>query len=199
MDYKIQKKQKINLFPTMIWIYEIADLEDYYESWIDKVDQLRVIEEEASGRSTRNGWSGPKTLFQHTDFKPLLDASHTLFSLALKDMGVMDGYRFRIEGWANVHDKNGFNHGHIHREAALSGCFYLSVPDGGGSICFHDPRPATLYTQPLGKGVNKWEKISISPKAGTFIIFPSWLEHSVEPNESEDKRYAIAMNAISAR
>lgn len=195
---RISKHQKLPLFPTMVWVYELENLSDYYDAWIKYIDDQRQAEDEAKGRSTRNGWSGPKTLFQNADFKPLFDSAHKLFCLAFKDMGVIEGFRFRMEGWANVHDKNGFNHAHIHREAALSGCFYLSAPEGSGTICFHDPRPATLYTRPLGNGVNKWEKICIKPKAGLFIIFPSWLEHSVELNESDENRYSIALNAISA-
>lgn len=193
---KIAKHQKLPLFPTTIWVFELAEMEAYYEDWISSINKSRFIEEQSKGRSTRNGWSGPKTLFNDVTFKPLFDCTHKLFSLAFKDMQVRDKFRFRIEGWANVHDKDGLNYGHIHREANLSGSFYLSVPNGGGAICFHDPRPATLYTQPLGKGVNHWGKICITPKTGSFIIFPSWLEHSVEPNQSDDKRHVIAVNAI---
>jgi hypothetical protein len=33
-------------------------------------------------------------------------------------------------------------------------------------------------------------------REGTLLVFPHWLEHSVELNEANERRYSIAMNAI---
>jgi len=164
--------------------------------WRSRLDQMRSTEAEGKGRSTRTGWSGPKTLFNDPLFKPLRDRCQVLFARALKEMKVPDGFRFGLEAWGNIHDTGGFNQPHIHREAVLSGCFYLHTPKGSGAIVFHDPRPGTSYSRSWGRGVNSWSKTAFNVHAGTVLLFPHWLEHSVEPNESSECRYSIAMNAV---
>lgn len=187
------------LFPTVFWMDELQDLSPMMYEWRARLDQMRSTEEAGKGRSTRTGWSGPKTLFNDPVFKPLRDRCQTLFGRALMEMKVPDGFRFGMEAWGNIHDTGGFNQPHIHREAVLSGCFYLFTPKGSGAIVFHDPRPGSLYSRPWGRGINSWGKSAIGVRAGTVLLFPHWLEHSVEPNESAECRYSIAMNAILPR
>jgi uncharacterized protein (TIGR02466 family) len=185
-----------SLFPTVFWMEELHDLRSMMEGWRTRLDEMRSTESEGRGRSTRLGWSGPKTLFNDPAFRPLHDRCQVVFAQVLRTMGVPDGFRFAMEAWGNIHDTGGFNQPHIHREAVLSGCFYLATPKGSGAIVFHDPRPGTLYSRPWGKGVNSWGKAGIAVNAGTLLLFPHWLEHSVEPNEANERRYSIAMNAV---
>ncbi len=37
-------------------------------------------------------------------------------------------------------------------------------------------------------------KITYKPTEGLFIIFPSWLWHGVEPNQSEESRISLSFN-----
>jgi uncharacterized protein (TIGR02466 family) len=37
--------------------------------------------------------------------------------------------------------------------------------------------------------------VSVQPKTGSLIIFPSWLMHYVVPNENKDDRISLAFNA----
>lgn len=185
-----------SLFPTIFWMDELNDLSPMMDDWRERLDTMRAIEREGKGRSTRAGWSGPKTLFNDPAFHPLRDRCQTVFAQALREMAAPNGFRFAMEAWGNIHDPGGFNQPHIHREAVLSGCFYLATPKGSGAIVFHDPRPGTLYSRPWGKGVNSWGKAGIAVRAGTLLVFPHLLEHSVEPNEANERRYSIAMNAI---
>lgn len=184
------------LFPTTFWTDELHDLSPMLEEWRERLDAMRASEGEGRGRSTRSGWSGPKTLFNDPAFDPLRSRCQKIFAQAMQDMAVPNGFKFAMEAWGNIHDIGGFNQPHIHREAVLSGSFYIATPKGSGAIVFHDPRPGTLYSRPWGKGVNSWSKTGLSVRAGTLLVFPHWLEHSVEPNVGSERRYSIAMNAI---
>jgi hypothetical protein len=79
----------------------------------------------------------------------------------------------------------------------LSGCYYLKVPDRAGPIVFKEPRPGPNLAGLVGQGVNCMGDVKLKPKEGQLIIFPNWLEHYVEINESEDQRASIAMNALA--
>ena len=193
------KPKSHSVFPTTIWTVDLSELSPHFAQWRSRINALRSSQEGLRARSTRQGWSGPKTVFGEPDFVPLQALCREAFSACFQEMKVPEGFRFGMEAWGNVHDKGGFNQPHIHREAILSGSFYLTVPQGSGAIVFHDPRPSTLYSRTWGKGVNRWEKIAFKPKEGTLLIFPNWLEHSVEPHEGDEPRCSIAMNAVLPR
>lgn len=184
------------IFPTTFWEIHLPQLEPHLDEWKAALDAKMEAEEEGIGRSTRNGWSGPKTLFDEPLFKPLREAAQANYGKCLVAMGVPKGFRFGMEAWGNIHEQGGYNKLHIHREAVLSGVFYLSRPEGSGAIVLHDPRPGTLFSRPFGLGINKWSELRLAPPAGTMLMFPNWLEHSVEPNLSQERRYSIAINAI---
>ena len=39
-----------------------------------------------------------------------------------------------------------------------------------------------------------WRETSFEPKAGRLIMFPAWLTHCVDPNNSKDIRISISFN-----
>lgn len=184
------------VFATTIWSVELPQLAPHLEEWTQALDAKMAAEKEGVGRSTRGGWSGPKTLFEEPPFKPLAQEATKQFGQCLRAMGVPNGFRFALEAWGNIHERGGYNKLHIHREAILSGVFYLSRPDDSGAIVLHDPRPGTLFSRPFGAGVNRWSELRLTPPTGSMLMFPNWMEHSVEPNLSDERRYSIAINAI---
>lgn len=38
--------------------------------------------------------------------------------------------------------------------------------------------------------------IHLTPSTGLLVLFPCWMEHYVEPHESDEPRICIAFNAI---
>lgn len=195
----VKQAQPLDLFATRLWRFDLSDLEPQRDQWLQAIMHQREREAPGKGRSTRHGWSGPKTLLHDPLFAPLLDRLHPAVQQAFRDMGVPPGLSYGLEAWANVHDAGGYNRMHTHREAWLSGCYYLQVPAGGGSIVFKDPRPGPQHARPLGGGVNSWSEVGLQPMTGALLLFPNWLEHSVEPNESDEPRVSIAFNAVGKR
>ena len=41
-----------------------------------------------------------------------------------------------------------------------------------------------------------WREIRVNPLEGRIIIFPAWLWHCVEPNESNDIRISVSFNFL---
>ena len=64
----------------------------------------------------------------------------------------------------------------------------------------YDPRPGTHMSMPNrtdGKlPPELWREVQYSPKAGTCIMFPSWLWHEVKPNQSSDTRISVSFNFL---
>src|SRR5262249_35276346 len=108
---------------------------------------------------------------------------------------------FVLRGWINVNREGDFNVLHCHPGSFLSATYYVKVPASmkGGEIYFRDPRGPTvaMYETPgielpwVGSGVG----IPFSPAGSHLLIFPSWLEHRVEPFRGDGERISIAFNA----
>ena len=107
----------------------------------------------------------------------------------------------KLEMWANINGPGHSNERHHHNPHSgtfMSGVFYVKCPENSGSIRFYDPRPH-IDTTPDNTYYSDGSKfIDFLPSPNTLLIFPPWLEHSVEPNQSEEDRLSISFNFGSA-
>lgn len=103
-----------------------------------------------------------------------------------------------VSSWININPKHAYNRKHVHSNSGVSGAYYVSVPDDShGNFIFHRSREFADYRwNQLSKTDSKDLKsfISYPPKTGDLILFPSYLEHEVMPNQSEDPRISISFN-----
>lgn len=113
--------------------------------------------------------------------------------------GFKKEYGFYLSNlWINISQTSAFNRPHIHSDSILSGVYYIDCNVDSGSIVFLHPSMAQKilinkytidsFTQ-FSSGTN-----FVAPQIGKLIIFPSWLEHYVEPNVSIEERISIAFN-----
>ena len=103
--------------------------------------------------------------------------------------------------WININKKGHYNKMHIHSSSILSGSYYAATPPQSGNIIFHN-RPETSFIlgelKQLGAGENRFTAVdqAFEPRAGAVLIFPGWLQHSVDENRSEQDRVSIAFNLV---
>jgi len=99
--------------------------------------------------------------------------------------------------WININKKDEFNNLHDHDPFlgnALSGVFYVKTPEHCGNIRLYDPRFA-LTSAPDLKYYNSNNTYHFfKPEPNLLLIFPSWLQHLVEPNQSHEDRVSISFN-----
>jgi uncharacterized protein (TIGR02466 family) len=100
--------------------------------------------------------------------------------------------------WININPAIGANRPHIHGDSHVSGVYYVKVPKNSGNIVF--PHPAVNFSYHHTDDINEgWTKKNSSvcfhtPQIGKIIFFPSWAQHYVEPNSSNEDRISIAFN-----
>jgi len=93
--------------------------------------------------------------------------------------------------WANVQEKRESSTLHDHydpcEKLSLSGVYYVQLLEGAGNLVFNIPE-------------NQYNKIrfQITPMVGQYFLFPSWLEHFVTRNYSDDYRISISFNWAEA-
>lgn len=98
--------------------------------------------------------------------------------------------------WVNINYPNTWNckHNHIFRGSFLSGVFYIKVPPESGNIIFHDPRSNVLLSMEDMRYYDILPYFEYTPKENELLLFPSWLEHEVSMNNSNEERISIAFN-----
>ena len=87
--------------------------------------------------------------------------------------------------WGHIHEKNMSTTLHNHFDSYVSAVCYVNVPVGSGSIVFR-PR--------LNQYDNSAYASKFEPERGVFYMFPSYLDHFVTRNLSEDLRVSISFN-----
>jgi uncharacterized protein (TIGR02466 family) len=99
--------------------------------------------------------------------------------------------------WINVMNKGAVHAPHIHPHSVISGTYYVSVPPGSGAIRFEDPRLAMMMAAPPRKKKARLENrlfVDVEPKAGTLLLWESWLRHGVEANGARGQRISVSFN-----
>ena len=182
-------------FPTLIHAEDV-ELDN-------KLFEKEIIEwskkDEGVKKTNVNGWHSQTNMFEIPVFKPLVDElfkmQHEVYKSEWLDRGPKLGNM-----WANINYSGGYNKPHIHPNSLFSGVYYIKTPLNCGKIVFNDPRPGVQCNMPTrqrGKPPpHLWREVSIDPKVGRIIMFPSWLWHSVEPNQSNDMRISVSFNFL---
>ncbi len=106
-----------------------------------------------------------------------------------------------MNAWANVSRAGDYNGVQTHPNHHWSGVYYVTAGEytnerhpHAGHIEFLDPRSAiNAFKYPGRSQFGAWVKFP--PQTGVMLLFPSWLQHSVCPFNSDTVRISIAFNA----
>jgi len=102
--------------------------------------------------------------------------------------------------WININEYKDSNKPHMHPKSVLSGVFYLNVHNDTGTLKFYNPL-SELIDYVLNDNLNKYMPENcctwtVIPNRSMLLLFPSWLQHSVEPNLNKNiKRISISFNS----
>lgn len=101
--------------------------------------------------------------------------------------------------WFNVLGKDGVVEKHKHvdswlntKGSVVSGAYYPHAEEGSASLIFDFPDKRKLSIKDT-----QYDTIpfSVESKSGNLILFPSWLPHWTEPNETSE-RITVSFNSI---
>jgi len=102
--------------------------------------------------------------------------------------------------WANINPPGGMNRAHQHPNSLWSGVYYVKAPKNSGQLKIDDPRASAAMYRPRQKEgpvpSRLYRETHYEPIAGRCIMFPSWLMHCVDPNQSNDIRISVSFNFL---
>ena len=184
-------------FPTPVYIADIKhptlnqELERDIVAW-SKQDKGIV-------RTNVQGWHSTTNMHERPEFKKLVnmlyDCQKTVYEQEYYESEPVLGNM-----WANINPPGGSNRAHQHPNSLWSGVYWIKTPKNCGQLKIDDPRSVACMTRPRQKDTKKpdrlWRETHYEPVAGRCIMFPSWLMHCVDPNESNDIRISVSFNFL---
>ncbi|GAA2770084.1 TIGR02466 family protein [Nonomuraea dietziae] len=137
-------------------------------------------------------WDHPAVEWLRSQIREAASAM-TRDTLAEHTATVEAEYGLIAEAWAVVYRSGGSHRLHTHHDSIYSGTIYIEcggVSSSSGNLQLFDPRPAAI-----ARGVTPGV-LSIQPRPGLLVCFPSWLPHSVQATQhTSGLRICIAFNA----
>jgi uncharacterized protein (TIGR02466 family) len=184
-------------FPTPIYIADIKhptlnqELERDIVAW-SKQDKGVV-------RTNVQGWHSTTDMHERPEYKNLVnmlyEAQKTIY-----DQEHLASEPFLGNMWANINPPGGMNRAHQHPNSLWSGVYYVKAPKNCGHLKIDDPRNSASMIRPRQKEgpvpSRLYRETHYEAIDGRLIMFPSWLMHCVDPNESNDIRISVSFNFL---
>ena len=192
------------LFPTLLIEGWYPAIEKEQESLIRRIYEIREGDKqgrELCEKQYANGYTSyftQKKLHSDKAFKNLLQFIRKVANdYAKKQYWDLDNHTLELKGfWCNVNGKNNHHPDHIHAHSQIRGVIYLQCNEDSPAITLKDPRAIRWHSVPPVKQ-NRPENstyAAITPGVGKLLMFPSWLEHGVPINTSDEDRISMSFN-----
>ena len=138
----------------------------------------------------QNGWQSNLLDPNSEVLKPLSD---TIYKLCLGlNLGIE---KIKIpQMWANINPTHGFNVPHQHGTYQISGTYYVQTPENCGNIVHRDPRPGAMSNGFFNDRFDHGECRKTYVKEGLLAMWPSFVDHYVEPNRNTKERISISFD-----
>jgi uncharacterized protein (TIGR02466 family) len=196
-DPWIEASDVIPMFPTLLWkILVKPELRDAIDAKI--LATLGSMRRDLPRLESGHGWQSEQTLHDREEFQDLVACVDNATRSILRFLQIGHD-AFEITGcWATVLARGAAHKAHSHPNNYLSGAYYVRTHPGADTINFHDPRNQAGVIRPpvMELTAENTDQVVVKVTNGTLLLFPAYLEHSVDANTSEQERVSISFNIM---
>lgn len=193
----------------------------------EEMSEYQPKTEERTFTKNECGWQSKLGLENHYEsFQKLAGAITSCIGPVLVESGIKVEYAQKLKArnlWANVlFGAGGFSEPHIHGSGTTlwSGVYYPksdhedldnfdsndfikgSTFPGSGHLVLRDPafvnKSLIKIRGNLKNGQYYGASITVIPRESLLVMFPTWLEHYVQPTTDNNKRYSISFGIAKA-
>ena len=193
----IEASEVIPMFPTLVWKFQLkADLREAMEARI--LAALEEMRRDPPRLAPGQGWQSEHTLHERAEFRDLVACVNHAAKGILCFLRI-GADALEITGClANVLANGAAHRAHSHPNNFLSGVYYVRTHPGTDTLNFHDPRSQAGVIRPpvVELTAENTDQVVVRVKNGSLVIFPSYLQHSVDANMSEEERISISFNLM---
>jgi|TARA_B110000285_G_C15039801_1_gene571207 uncharacterized protein (TIGR02466 family) len=202
MDMKDLEEFKVwntaDVFPDPIWKakypHKLFRLQKKAKEFLDNSEFLNAGLERDGGASSSSDPEQPHMWGESQEFYEWLrNPSEEIW----QSWNYQNGNRRQItKSWVNFHPPGAWTDEHTHGNTDMVAVLYLDAPTDSGNLQVHNP---LFYhwegTQRIA-GSNSWTNVPI--ETGDVVIFPGWLLHRTEKNNSTNDRMTINTNIAAS-
>lgn len=194
-----------HIFPVKIYKTQYTGkLEELKSTLIPKLDSVfekTKLNNQGSMRGGLCSYNAVRDLHSWPELSPYIDFLNKHLPIYWKELGYKKEPVI-AEMWANKYSQGSFIDTHNHSPITVTASFYLQKPVDSGNICFVNPLDTLLKYQPLEDLDNrniyhKMFNYEVDVKEGDVVMFPGWLNHETQPNNSNLDRIIIGTNVVA--
>ena len=207
-DGKKHKREKTleiipqSIFPSVVWSTLFDDRESLNIKLLEQARAMQASNPAGVANTNVKGWQSPGILQTLTEFEVINRRILQVCQSIGDSQNFSRDVIYQHQAWINISPPGASNKIHYHANCHFSGVYYISLkaPECG-SIFFRDPRVASrMLSYPADKPTQfTTDEMSMRPEEGRMYVFPGWLEHGVEVNQSDQDRVSISFNVLAAR
>lgn len=197
-----------SLFPTLVYRAPLGGraIPPFNQRLLDEAEALRL--HDAAGRR----WSDTHYVGGYTSYathSKLHRTSSTFAELERRLARHMRAFVQRLpydlrrravemsDCWVNFMPAQVAHGLHLHPLSFLSGTYYVRTPRGSAGLKFEDPRLSQLMAAPPRRddlpGAHRLF-VTLPARAGTAVLFESWLRHEVPATRVAGERVSVSFN-----
>ena len=193
-------KKILKLFPQPVFKYQVDNFRQINLELLSYIYNLQKNDALGVKKSNINGWHSKSFDLNNQNDLPYTFFSH--ISVHIKD--VFENYGWIYEPskikctsmWAIINKRGNFNIEHTHSNNYLSAAYYVKAPENCGNFKATNPN---IINRNIFPKSNKGTELnsntaSIKINEGDLLIFPAYLPHSVEINNSNEDRVIVSFN-----
>jgi len=161
----------IPMFPTLVWKIELeARLREAIGTRL--LAALAHLRRDLPPLAPGQGWQSVQSLHELDEFRDLVSCVHRVVPGILQFLRIGDNF--------------------------LSGVYYVRTHPSADTINLHDPRNQSGIIRPpvVELTAENTDQIVVRVKDGTMLVFPAYLQHSVDASASEEERISISFNIM---
>ena len=185
-------------FSTPVWASKTENYKETNEEIYNYIKKLQTEDNDRIIKSNVKGWHSKDFDLKNSVVIKFINLISPNINQVIKDMQWdINSQTVKITSmWSIINTGGASNARHHHGNSAISAAYYVRAPKNCGEIVFYDPRPAPVFSHPRASGPNAFNAMvnSINPIEGGLVLFPSYLDHSVNPNLSNEERIVVSFN-----
>lgn len=189
----------LSIYSIPIWRSEYPDFEEHRQIFLDTARDYKN-QNPSIKKTNIFGYQSPNTLHNISEFSPLLEYICQMAFKASADLNFINCDIAITSAWLNINDtRQCINSEHLHSDT-FSGVFYLQTPENSGELVLSNPAINRMWNGcNLVEEKNEFtgEMLRIEPVEGDILLFPSYIPHSVYPNNHDEERISISFNIIA--
>lgn len=197
MDTWIESSDVLPMFPTFVWKTQVARA--FHEPLNTTILQvLQARRSDLRPMAPGETWQSDQALHESEQLHELRRWINAAATSVLKFLQIGCDAVEITACWANIYARGASHRIHNHPNNFLSGVYYVKTGSGADTINFHDPRNQTGVIRPpvTRLTAENADQVVVTVHNGALLLFPSYLQHSVDPNQSDAERVSVSFNVM---